>query len=135
MRYLDASIPLCVLTEEPADKLDQCVEIMEEVERGERRVVTNVLTIAEIAHILVQREKKALDKVRGSIFALLDCGGLNVVDVDSSFCKDAIELVVKYAIDFVDAYNYLTMKKHGITEIYSLDEHYEKMQDIVRLES
>jgi len=132
MRYLDASIPLCVLTEEPKSKLSTCLEIMDEVEKGEK-VVTNVLTIAEIAHILIQRGKKALDSVRRKILALMDCRGLNVVDVDASLCRDAIELVTRYKIDFVDAYNYLTMKKLDVKEIYSLDEHYGVFPDIKRI--
>jgi|Deesub1362B_J571_1020462.scaffolds.fasta_scaffold18962_3 predicted nucleic acid-binding protein len=38
-----------------------------------------------------------------------------------------------FKFDFVDAYNVLIMRKRGIREIYSLDEHYDVFRDIKRV--
>jgi len=37
---------------------------------------------------------------------------------------DAAETSAKLGADFVDSYNFLTMKRHSINEIYSIDRHY-----------
>jgi len=45
-----------------------------------------------------------------------------------------LELYDKCDIDFIDAHHILTMRKMRIKERYSLDAHYDKFDDIVRLE-
>lgn len=134
LRYLDASIPLCILTEEPAEKLVDCLMLMEKIESGVEKVKTDVFTIAEIVHILMGREKTKPQKARERIEAFLDCQGLTLVDVDKDLCTRALNLTFKYIVDFVDAYHILTMRAHGITEIYSLDSHYDRFTGIKRLE-
>lgn len=134
MRYLDASIPLCILTEEPAEKLVNCLALMEKIESGVEKVKTDVFTVAEVVHILMGRERTKPEKARERIEAFLDCQGLTLVNVDKYFCAQALNLMFKYAVDFADAYHVLTMKSHGITEIYSLDSHYDRFTGIKRLE-
>lgn len=100
MRYLDASVPLCVMTKEPKKYYERCVGVVNKIEQGEESAAASVFTIAEIGYILERRE--------------------------------ALELRSEYGIDFVDAYNVLTMRRNGIKEIYSLDEHYDAFTDIKR---
>lgn len=111
-----------------------CLALMEEIESGAERVKTNVFTVAEISHILIAREGTRPQKARERIEAFLDCQGLSLVNVDKDFCAEALDLMFKYAVDFVDAYHVLTMKAHGITDIYSLDQHYDRFPWIKRLE-
>ncbi|MFQ6135942.1 MAG: type II toxin-antitoxin system VapC family toxin [Candidatus Hydrothermarchaeales archaeon] len=133
LRYIDSSVPLCVMTGEPRGYHNWCLEIMEQVEKGEENVATSVFTVAEIVHILKKREKLDDEKTTDMIISLLDCQGLKLLDVESILCRDAIELSSQYGIDFVDAYNVLTMKRKKIEEIYSLDDHYDRFKDIKRV--
>lgn len=135
LRYLDASIPLCVATKQPAEKLEGCREIMDAVSRGKERVRTTTFTIAEIIHILMEREREHPARVRESIRVFLDCAGLRVGDARKDLCLPALELALKRKVDFIDAHHRLTMKLHRINEIYSLDRHFDRFPDIKRLEA
>ena len=133
MRYLDSSIPLCVMTGEPRSHLDECLRIMEHVEEGEEEVATTAFTVAEILHILKKRETIGSKKMNDTIKSFLDCNGLKLLDVEAALCRDAVELSSQFNVDFVDAYNVLSMKRKGIEEVYSLDEHYDLFTDIKRI--
>lgn len=134
LRYLDATIPLCVLTQEPAKKVVNCLLLMEDIESGLEKVKTNVFTIAEITRILIAHEKDQPQKVREQIGAFLESQGLIVVDVDKDVCVNALDLMSKHSVGFVEACHVRTMKAHDIKEIYSLDPHYDKFKGINRLE-
>jgi len=49
--------------------------------------------------------------------------------VEAALGREARRLRLKYGVDFIDAYNVLTMKK----EIYSLDRHYDIFKEIRRI--
>lgn len=121
------------MTGEPKKYYGRCLEIMERVEKGEERATTSVFTVAEIGHILKKREKLGREKTAGMVASLLDCQGLKLLDVEAILCGDAVELSSRYDIDFVDAYNVLTMRRKKIREIYSLDSHYDAFKDIKRV--
>ena len=82
-----------------------------------KKVVTSVFTIAEIGFILERREGINKEKVAEILEALLDCLGLKLADVEATLCREAIRLRLKYGVDFIDAYNVLTMKKRNKRDI------------------
>lgn len=134
LKYLDASIPLCVETEEPSEKLDGCMKIMRKTEKGEEKVVTSSYTPAEMFHLLAGREGLTTSKV-GAIFqAFFDLKGLKVIDAKGTLCPDTVELALEREIDFVDAHHVMTMKKQGIEEIYTIDPHFDQFPDLTKLE-
>lgn len=134
VRYLDASIPICVFIGEPASKFEVCKSIMDAINCGEERVRTNAFTVAEIFHIL-SRERTHPDKIVRSVSRFLDCAGLRVSDVSAENSIPALKLAMERGIDFTDAHHVLTIREHGIREIYSLDPHFDKFPGIKRLES
>ncbi len=89
LRYLDSSIPLCVMTGEPRGYYSRCIEIMEKVEKGEEKVATSIFTVAEIQHILKKREKLDAGKTTNMIVSFLDCQGLKLLDVEAALCRIA----------------------------------------------
>ncbi len=134
LRYLDASIPLCVFLGEPVEKLEACRRVMMRIERGEEKARTSVFTVAEIVHVLMKREREHPAKVEEIVKGLFDCAGLRVGDARKDLCMPALELALKYRVDFVDAHHRLTMGLHRITEIYSLDQHFDRFPGVKRLE-
>ncbi|UZE92144.1 MAG: type II toxin-antitoxin system VapC family toxin [Methanosarcinales archaeon] len=134
MRYLDASIPLGVMLRAPKAKLDDMREIMLRISDGREKAITTIFTLAEIAHVL-ERAKKPKNKIREYLSAFLGCSGLKLIGAENHAISDKIlELYDKYDIDFIDAHHVLTMRKMRIKEIYSQDAHYDKFNDIIRLE-
>ena len=92
---------------------------------GEEKVRTSVFTVAEIAHVLMKRERERSARIVEVVKMLFDCPGLRVGDARRDFCLPALELALRYKVDFVDAHHRLTMKLHKINEIYSLDHHFD----------
>ncbi len=133
MRYLDTSIPVCVFIGEPAEKFETCKSIMDSINSGGEQARTNAFTVAEIYHIL-SREHTQPGEITGDISRFLDCAGLRVSDISAEMSIPALKLSTERGIDFVDAHHVLTMREHGIKEIYSLDPHFDKFSWIKRLE-
>lgn len=134
VRYLDASIPLCIQTEDPPEKVNACRRIMEKIERKKELVKTSSHTLAEMFHILAGREKEDPEKVREILFSFLNSAGLRLVDAKHKFCENAIDLALRQKVDFIDAHHVLTMRDIKIGEIYSLDPHFDRFPNIKRLE-
>jgi predicted nucleic acid-binding protein len=133
LRYIDASIPLCAFFGEPEEKLEACRQIIKKIERGEEKARTSVFTVAEIVHVLMKRERPArIEEIMKRFFG---CAGLRVGDARRDLCLPALELALRYRVDFVDAHHRLTMKLYGIDEIYSLDRHFDRFPGVRRLES
>lgn len=133
LKYLDTSIPLCAITGEPRDKFEACREIMKKIEQGKERVRTTTFTVAEIVHVLM-REHVNPNKITESVKKFLSCAGLRFGDARTDLCLSALELALRYRVDFVDAHHVLTMRQHDIKEIYSLDPHHDRFTGIKRLE-
>jgi predicted nucleic acid-binding protein len=134
LRYLDASIPLCTIVGEPKEKLEACEGIMKKIEGGTEVVRTTTFTVAEIIHILV-REHLYPSRIIDSVKRFWGCTGLRVSDARKDLCLPALELALRYKVDFVDAHHWLTMKLYKITEIYSLDPHFDRLPGVKRLEA
>ncbi|KXA90023.1 hypothetical protein AKJ57_04570 [candidate division MSBL1 archaeon SCGC-AAA259A05] len=134
MKYLDASIPLCVETEEPSEKLDDCTEIMRKIEEGKEKVVTSAFTPAEIFYILAGREGIASQEVKEIFEAFFDSEGLKVIEAEGTHCHQAIELALERGVDFVNAHHVLTMKEREIDELYTIDPHFDRFPEVTKLE-
>lgn len=57
LKFLDTSIPLTVMLKEENEFTQNCLEIMEAIEKGKENAITTVFTVAELFHIMVNREK------------------------------------------------------------------------------
>jgi predicted nucleic acid-binding protein len=112
LKYLDASIPLCVFLGEPEEKLEACRQIIQKTMKRERP--------ARIEEIMKR---------------FFGYAGLRGGDACRDLCLPALELALRYRVDFVDAHHRLAMKLCGIDEIYSLDRHLDSSPGIRRLES
>jgi predicted nucleic acid-binding protein len=121
------------MTGEPEEHYTRCAEIMVKIEKGEERVATSILTVAELRHILSKREKIEGEKLKRMITSFLDCLGLKLLDAEAPICRDALDIADNYKVDFVDAYNVLTMMRNSIGDIYSIDDHYDMFEDIRRV--
>jgi predicted nucleic acid-binding protein len=87
LRYLDSSIPLCVMTKEPREYFERCIEIMSKIEGGKERAATSVFTVAEIGHILEHRESLNGERVKEVLLSLLDSFGLKLLDAEAIICR------------------------------------------------
>ncbi len=126
---------LCAFLGEPEEKLEACRQIIRKIERGREKVRTSVFTVAEIVHVLMKRERERPARIEEIMKRFFGCTGLRAGDARRDLCLPALELALKYKVDFVDAHHRLTMKIHKIDEIYSLDRHFDRFLGIKRLEA
>ena len=52
---------------------------------------------------------------------------------EKRLCLEALDVFVQHRISFADAYTVVHMKARGITEIYSWDSDFDKIEDVRRV--
>lgn len=135
MQFLDTSIPLTVMLKEENEFTSNCYEIMEAIENGKENAITTIFTVAELFHIMVNREKISCKKANEYLNAFLSCKGLKLIKIDEMSASSIVSTACKYNLDFVDSINFLAMKKNNVNEIFSIDKDYDKIKEITRLDS
>ena len=131
MRFLDSSIPLAVLLEEPRESREDAVEIFAAVEDGRERVVASPFGVAEIVYVL-ERARWRRAKVREALRDLLGAAGLRLVAAEPNLVPVALDLYRTSGADFIDCHNVATMRALGLNEIFSFDRHFDAFPGITR---
>jgi predicted nucleic acid-binding protein len=99
---------------------------------GEIVISTSGMVIAELIWTLLSYYKVPKTEVIEKVSVILGTENLFIPDKDA--LADALVLYARKNIDFIDAYNAVFMKYHGLREIYSYDEDFETIEDIERKE-
>ena len=132
LKYLDSGIVLESLFATAPSSL-QATAILKAIESGKEYAIISPLNLSEIFYILTHRKKLSFDKVEIALQKLLEFKGLTFADLDNSLIRSSIPLACKFQIDLTDAVNKKIMDQFQINEIYSLDGHFDKFRDIIRL--
>ena len=130
--FLDTSILLGYLLDE--DKRAQaCLALLQKAERGEIRLRTTPLVIAEIVWTL-QSSRYGLSpqEIRERLMPVLTLRGL-ILD-DKQMYGKVMELYCTHNINFTDAFNAAVMLKEGLTHMYSYDQQYDRLSFLQRAE-
>jgi len=90
------------------------------------------MVIAELIWTLLSYYKVPKAEVIEKVSVILGTENLFIPDKD--VLADALVLYGRKNIDFIDAYNAVFMKYHGLRKIYSYDEDFEMIEDIERKE-
>ncbi|GCC11528.1 PIN domain protein [archaeon] len=135
MRFLDVGVILCVALKQPEEYFKRCVALLNRLKgpEPEEVMVTTFLTPSVLYFILDNREKVSRDKLTVAIKAL---NSLNIkyLSLKDSYIEEAAVLAERYDIDFDDAVNVVVMREEGIREIYALDNDYEKIEWVTRVD-
>ena len=131
MRFLDSSIPLAVLREEPREGLEDAVAIVTSIEEGRERVVASTFGVAEIVYVLEgARWRRA--RIREALDDFLGAAGLRVVAADADLLPVVLDLFGTFEADFIDCQRVATMRALRLNEIYSFDRHFDAFPGITR---
>ena len=131
MRFLDSSIPLAVLLEEPREGLADAVAILTSIEEGRERVVASTFGVAEIVYVL-ERARWRRTRIREALDDFLGAAGLRVVAADADLLPVVLDLFGKFEADFIDCHTVATMRALRLNEIYSFDGHFDAFPGITR---
>lgn len=132
MRTIDANVILRYLTNDVPDQAKQAEELLKRVEAGTEDVFLPDIILADIIWILDGYYKQPREDIREWITAVLSLQGLAFSDKDMAL--NALDIYVDNKIDWSDAFTASQMLKQGITEIYSFDKHFNRIDGIGKIE-
>ena len=132
MRTIDANVILRYLTNDIPDQAKQAEELLKRVEAGIEDVFLPDIILADIIWILDRYYKQTREDIREWITTILSLQGLTFSDKDMAL--NALDIYVDNKIDWSDAFTASQMLQRGITEIYSFDKHFNRIEGIAKIE-
>lgn len=138
MRFLDANIfiyayykPKKTLTEKEDAMKEQARRIIKNISDGKEEVITTVVHISEIVNIL----KKGMtnEELTNTIRGLFMLDNITIIDATKDAYFAAVVLGDDFKLEPNDALAVDLMRQNNISEIYSFDEHFDKIDEITRL--
>ncbi len=137
MIFLDSNVIIYdqIKTERKLDEKTQEIkkashQIMERISKGEK-VVTTVVHISETANIL--EEIVGIENSYNSVVDLLKSENIRVENVEKSLYTASLDEAKEFKIGVNDGLAVVVMKNSGINEIYSFDEHFDRIEGIKRI--
>lgn len=131
LAYVDANVILRLLTDDPPSLAERAQKLLDAVDQGEIRLFIPDIVLAEIVWVLHSFYKYSAQQISELLYDFLSHEGL--VCGNKAGLLQALKLFSDLNIDFADALVAVQMEDHGIRQIYSFDQHFDRIADIVRL--
>lgn len=138
MRFLDANIfiyayykPKKTLTEKEEAMKEQARKIIRSISDGKEEVITTVVHISEMVNILKKGMTK--DTLTNTILGLFMLDNVKIADSTKDAYFAAVVLGDDFKLEPNDALAVDVMRQNNISEIYSFDEHFDRIEGITRL--
>jgi len=132
VRSIDANVILRYLTNDVPEQAKQAEELLNRVEVGNEDVFLPDIILADIIWILEKYYKQTREDIREWITAILSLQGLTFSDKEMAL--NALDIYVAKKIDWSDASAAIQMVQRDITEIYSFDKQFDRIDGIIRIE-
>jgi uncharacterized protein len=140
MRFLDANIfiyayykPKKQLTEKEHQMKQHAKTIISNISKGKEDIMLTVVHVSEAANIL--KHGMPQDQLTTIIRGLFMLDNVKIMDVTKDAYFAATELGEDLKLEPNDALAVDIMRENNIEEIYSFDEHFNKLDGITRLPS
>jgi predicted nucleic acid-binding protein len=137
MRFVDSNvflhaflIPRRKLTGEEERIKDESKAIVKRIEEDEE-VATSTVHLSEIVNII--EAALGLQQSIGFLVWAISKENVDVYPTSKEHYEAAASIAKDRSVSVNDALAYILMKKHGLTEIYSFDKHFNQLQDITKL--
>lgn len=133
-RFLDTNILLRYLTRDDESKARACLALLLRVERGAEVVVTSDLVIAEIVFTLQSPRQYDLsrERIRQLLEPIIALRGLRLPR--KSLYARVFDLYCEGKISFTDAFVAAYMEARGLSEVYSYDTDFDRVESVHRIE-
>lgn len=131
MQLIDANIFLEI--ELKQKRLHDCKAYLNKVRNGENKAITTNFIVDTIS-ILMDYAGCDPTQIRTFNLSLLRYKGLSIYDLTMVDRISATEHMKRFNLDFDDATAYAAMTANGISEIVSMDKHFDKIPEIKRTE-
>ena len=133
-RFLDTNIFIRYLTRDDEVKAQAAYALLHRIERGEETALTSDAVIAEVVFILQSPRNYGLarERVRSLVEPVVWLRGLRLPN--KRLYDRVFDLYCATRMSFIDAYNVALMESNGVSEIYSYDTDFDRVEGILRLE-
>jgi predicted nucleic acid-binding protein len=131
MRFLDTNILLRYFTKDDEEKARKALALLQRIEKGEEKVETSLPVIFETIFTLQRYYKVPRSRIKDLLLLVLRLRGLRLPA--KTLCIAALDIFVKRNISYADAFNAVYMQSKGMTEIYSWDEDFDRIEGITRI--
>ncbi len=130
--FLDTNILLRYLTRDDEAKALSALHLLMRVEQGEEKIITSSLVIFETIFTLQSFYKVPRQQIKELLLPIISLKNLQLPDKIVYY--HAFDLYVSKNISFADAYNAAYMLSHQVSNVYSWDTDFDKIENITRLE-
>lgn len=132
LRALDANVILRFLTDDVPEQATRCAVLLKRVEAGTEEVWLPELVLADVVWTLEKFYHQPKSQIRELLTPILNLRGLR--HANKKVAKRALQLYVEKNIDWTDAVVAAQMIACKLSEIYSYDRDFEKVEGITRVE-
>lgn len=137
MRFLDANLfiyayykPRKALSQKEMDMKEAAQRIITNIYQGKESVLTTVVHLPEVVNIL--KHGMPIDEVNEIIRGVFMLENVKIIDVTRDVYFAANELGDNLRLDANDALAVDVIKQNNLSEIYSFDEDFDKVEGIRR---
>jgi predicted nucleic acid-binding protein len=133
-RFLDTNVIVRYATGDDEEKARACLGLLTRLERGEETVVTTDLAIAEAVFTLESPRRYGLgrQRIREVLEPIIALRGLGLPR--KALYARAFDLYCRHNISFPDAFSAAYMEAHGLSEVYSYDRDFDRVEGLKRVE-
>ena len=126
---IDANIFLEVLLEQ--ERSNKCKAILKRFQKGKQQGIISSFTVDAIMLIVTRYKKENIELFLNS---LLNYKGLKIYQITVKDRLEAISLMKTNNLDYEDAITLQAAFSNNLSEILSLDKHFDKVKEIKRIE-
>ncbi len=132
MKLVDTNIFLRLLLWDDSVKAVACKKLFERTLKNKEILITTPLVIAEIVWVLEKTYKYPKSKIADAVLTILATENIQIEN--KNVLMESVGLYKLKNIDFIDAFNVVTMYEHDASVIYSYDSDFDKLAGIKRQE-
>lgn len=127
--FADTNLLLRYLTNDVPEQADAVEEVLQRARNEELLLRTSVLVIAEVVWTLESYYELTREDIRDKVLAILITPGLAVEKLD--MVALAVNHFADLNVDFIDAYNALWTKSHGLEGVITFDtKHFSRLPGV-----
>jgi uncharacterized protein len=131
-RFLDTNILLRLFTRDDEAKARLALALLQRVERGEEKVICDIMIVFETVFTLERRYKVSRERIRELVWNIVSMPGVQLAG--KALCQRTLDVYVEQRVSFADAYTAVSMQARGLSEVYSWDTDFDDIPGITRLE-
>lgn len=131
-KFIDTNIFLRYLTKDDPSTYDKCREIFKKGIDGKIALATSGMVIAELIWTLLSYYRVPKAEAIEKVSIIVTTESLHIPEKD--IIAEALVLYSRKNVDYIDAYNTVFMKYHGVDEIYSYNRDFDAIEGIKRVE-